>query len=63
LDVNSDGKFNVADVAALQKWLLAVPDATLADRKARDFCADNRLDAFDPALMKRSLIQDSITVH
>ncbi|MBR6761417.1 MAG: dockerin type I repeat-containing protein, partial [Oscillospiraceae bacterium] len=60
-DVNADGQFNVADVVALQKWLLAIPDVMLADWKAADFCADNRLDALDLTLMKRSLLQDSIT--
>ena len=43
-DVNADGTFNVADAVALQKWLLRVPDITLADWKAADLCSDNRLD-------------------
>lgn len=34
-DVNADGN-NIADVVALQKWLLAVPDARLADWKSGD---------------------------
>ena len=55
-DVNSDGKFDVLDVVLLQKWLLAVPDAKLADWRAGDFCTDNRLDGFDLCLMKRELI-------
>ena len=59
-DVNADGKFNVADLVSLQKWLLAIPDTELKNPKAADFCRDNQLDAFDLALMKRSLIQDSI---
>lgn len=55
-DVNADGKFNIADVVALQKWLLCVPDTTLADWKAGDFCEDDRLDVFDLCLMKREML-------
>jgi len=58
-DVNADGKFNVADVVALQKWLLAVPDVKLANWKAGDFCEDNRLDVFDLCLMKRELLKNN----
>ena len=55
-DVNADGKFDIADVVLLQKWLLAVPNTKLADWKAADLCEDNRLDVFDLCLMKRKLI-------
>lgn len=55
-DVNTDGKFNVDDVVALQKWLLAVPDITLVNWKAGDFCEDDELNVFDLCLMKRELI-------
>ena len=58
-DVNADGKFNVADVVALQKWLLAVPDTKLANWKAGNFCSDNRLDVFDLCLMKRELLKNN----
>lgn len=54
-DVNSDGVFNVADVVALQKWLLN--DGTkLADWKMGDFYQDDILDVFDICLMKKELI-------
>ena len=56
-DVNADGKFDVADVVLLQKWLLAVPDTHLADWKAGDLCEDDRLDVFDLCLMKRELLK------
>lgn len=56
-DVNADGKFDIADVVLLQKWLLAVPDAKLADWEAADLCKDNRLDVFDLCLMKRELLK------
>ena len=55
-DVNADGDFTVADVVALQKWLLAVPDAHLANWKAADLCEDDRLDVFDLCIMKRELL-------
>lgn len=56
-DVNSDGKFNVADVILLQKWLLAVPNTQLVDWKAADLCEDDRLNVFDLCLMKRELLK------
>lgn len=55
-DVNADGALTVTDVIALQKWLLAVPDAALADWKVGDLCEDNRLDTFDLCMMKRELL-------
>jgi len=68
-DVNADGSFDIADVVLFQNWLLAKPDAELADWKAADFCNDERLDVFDLCLMKRLLftdeqpIQEEIPVH
>ena len=56
-DINADGKFDVADVVLLQKWLLAVPDTHLADWKAGDLYEDDRLDVFDLCLMKRELLK------
>lgn len=54
-DVNSDGVFNVADVVALQKWLLN--DGTkLADWKMGDFYQDDILDVFDLCLMKKEFL-------
>lgn len=55
-DVNNDKLFNVADVVALQKWLLAVPDIKLAEWKNADFYVDNKLDIFDLCLMKKYLL-------
>lgn len=56
-DVNADGKFDIADVVLLQKWLLAIPDVKLADWEAADLYKDNRLDVFDLCLMKRELLK------
>lgn len=55
-DVNGDGEFNIADLVLFQKWLLVVPDAGLVNRKAADFCEDERLDVFDLCLMRQALI-------
>ena len=55
-DVNMDGEFSIADVVLLQKWLLAAPDAELANWKAADLSEDGRLDAFDLILMRRQCI-------
>ena len=54
-DINADGSFNIADVVLFQKWLLAKPDAVLADWKSGDLCDDNKLDVFDLVLMKQLL--------
>jgi hypothetical protein len=56
-DINNDGKFNIADVVLLQKWLLAVPDTRLANWKAADLYVDGKLNVFDLCMMKRALIQ------
>ena len=61
-DVNKDGEFSVVDVIQFQKWLLKVPDVTLADWKAVDFYADGVLNIYDLALMKRALINQSETI-
>lgn len=58
-DVNADGQFTVLDLVMLQKWLLCAPDASLADWQAGDLCADETIDAFDLAIMKRKLLSKS----
>lgn len=61
-DVNADGKFNVADLVLLQQWILAVPDAKLADWKAGDLNEDNRLDSFDLCLMRKMLTKKETNI-
>lgn len=58
-DINEDGKFSVADVVLLQKWLLAVPDTHLNNWKAADLCEDDRLNVSDLCLMKRAFIKSN----
>ena len=59
-DVNDDGKFNVADVVLLQRWLLKVYDSKLLNWKAADYCNDNTLDFFDLCMMKRELLKNTV---
>ena len=54
-DCTGDGAFDVLDVVALQKWLLACEDSGLADWQAADLYQDDVLDVFDIAMMKRML--------
>lgn len=56
-DINADGKFNIADVVLLQKWLLAVPVVHLDNWEAGDFFEDGRVNVFDLCLMKRELTE------
>lgn len=60
-DVNDDGSFGVSDVVLFQKWLLAIPDATLENWKAADYNNDNIFNVFDLCLMKRALIEKNQT--
>lgn len=55
-DVNADCTLSVADLVLMQKWLLGVPDAKLADWQASDLCTDGRIDTFDLCLMRKLLI-------
>ena len=61
-DINSDGEFNVADIAVFQKWLLGDSfygdDIKLNNWKAADLCNDDRLDVFDLCLMKQELLKN-----
>lgn len=57
-DVNSDGKFDIADTTDFQKWLLN--DGTgLADWEKGDFTQDGILNVFDLCLMRRKLLSDT----
>ncbi len=54
-DVNKDGSFDLADLVAMQKYLLA--SGTLADWEAGDFLGDGKLNAKDLSMMKRELLK------
>ncbi|MDE5770973.1 MAG: dockerin type I repeat-containing protein [Ruminococcus sp.] len=53
-DVNSDGKFTIADVLIFQKWITG-SDVTLNNWQAVDFNQDGVLDVFDLCIMKNEL--------
>ena len=53
-DVNGDGQLSVADLVALQKFVLGIGE--LADWQKGDLCQDGRIDSFDLCLMRRLLI-------
>ncbi|MDE6664796.1 MAG: hypothetical protein K2K14_01190, partial [Ruminococcus sp.] len=53
-DVNSDGKFTIADVLIFQKWITG-SDVTLNNWQAVDFNEDGVLDVFDLCIMKNEL--------
>ena len=54
-DINSDGKFSVADALALESYLLGNKNANVKDWKAGDVSADGKLDVFDLCVMKKML--------
>ncbi len=58
-DVNTDGEFNLADVVAMQSYLLCTGE--LNDPKAGNLCEDEVIDVFDLCLMKKLLITVNIT--
>lgn len=55
-DINGNGQVDVADVVLLQKWLLAAPDAYLANWKAGDLSKNDKLDVVDLCLLKCLLL-------
>ena len=61
-DVNGDGAFDKKDVLLVQKWLLADPDADLANWEAADLYIDGKLTANDLTLMKQMLCANQMTI-
>lgn len=56
-DVNMDGAFDVADIVALQSWLIGASDKNIKNWKAINFCDDDVLNIFDLNLAKRELLK------
>lgn len=54
-DANADGRFDAADAAALQGWLLQDGTA-LTSWEAAELCEDGVIDVFDLGMMKRQLM-------
>lgn len=55
-DVNADNAFNIADLVTMQNWLLAKPDARVADWQAGDLNEDGIIDSYDMIMMRRLLL-------
>ena len=55
-DINADGICDAADAAALQSWLLTIPDTTLPQPHAADLDHDGRLNAADLTMLRRILL-------
>lgn len=53
-DVNADGQFSVADLVAMEGFLLG--RSGLKNGKAGDLCADGVIDSFDFVVMRRMII-------
>ena len=54
-DVNADGRFNIADLVSMDKFLLGY--GVLKAPEAGDLCADARVDSFDLALIRKLISQ------
>lgn len=55
-DVNDDGEFSIADVVAVQKWLIG--EGRLINWKAGDLNPDGVIDVFDLVAIKQKLISE-----
>ena len=60
-DVNADGKFDVADLIVLQKWLTADEDTYLSSWKKADMNGDEVVDVFDLISLRRELLSKDHT--
>ena len=58
-DVNADGRFNVADLIVMQKWMSGSKDAVISDWENGDLCEDGVLNVFDVVSMRRELLSDN----
>lgn len=60
-DVNTDGRFTVADLVMLEKWLLGTGNIT--DWQAGDFCKDNILNVYDMCLMREEFVNSDTNTN
>lgn len=56
-DINADGRFNVADLVILHRFILGLDTPTLKNWEAADLCKDGCLNAFDMILMRRLILE------
>ncbi len=62
-DLTGDGVLTCTDAIAMQKYLLGLGSLTKAQRAAADLNMDGRVNAFDYAMMKRSLLAKNAPVR
>ena len=62
-NINGDSEFNIADLVALQKWLLNALDKELSNWVEADFDLDNKLTIFDLCIMRKELIKKLSTTY
>ncbi len=62
-NINGDSEFNIADLVALQKWLLNAYDEELYSWSEADFDLDNKLTIFDLVLMRKELIKKNTKTY
>lgn len=58
-DINLDGKFGIADVVTIQKWMLGKKDVEIKYWENADLYKDGKLDVYDVCLMREKLIKDN----
>ena len=56
-DINCDGKFGIADIVSMQKWLLGSKSVDVPDWKRADLYPDGQLDVYDACLMREKLLK------
>ncbi|WP_024860573.1 dockerin type I repeat-containing protein [Ruminococcus flavefaciens] len=56
-DVNGDYEFNVADIVALQRYILHMPESNINDWYMADLCEDGEINIFDLVVMRRELLR------
>lgn len=59
-DINRDGRFGIADVVTMQKWLLGKKDIEVNYWENADLYRDGKIDVFDVCLMREKLIKDKL---
>lgn len=60
-DVNLDGELGIADLVALQKYILGAGTLDAEAAKAADVCADGRIDIFDAVKLRKMLVYADLT--
>ncbi len=56
-DVNADGKFTVADLVMLQKYIIGASD--IIDPEAGNLCGDGAIDIYDVIAMRKLIVEQA----